>query len=244
MRVSRLYVPDGLAAGKRLELQEDVAHYVRTVLRLKKGQEIILFNGQGGEYLGRFDEVSRKHVTVDVLEFFERSVESSLKVVFGMGISRGDRMDWAVQKAVELGVNSMTPLITERCVIRFKDDDKKRQRLQHWRAIAQHAAEQSGRTLVPEMPEIDELNNWVERQHGLRVFLDPFAENALKDLCPGNNVITLLSGPEGGFSDQEREVAVQAGFTPVRLGQRILRTETAALAALSAVQTLWGDFSA
>ncbi|WP_305909543.1 16S rRNA (uracil(1498)-N(3))-methyltransferase [Methylomarinum sp. Ch1-1] len=244
MRVSRIYVADDLIVGKRLELQDEAAHYVRTVLRLKKGLDIILFNGQGGEYLGRFEEVSRKKVVVDVLEFSDRSVESSLEIVFGLGISRGDRMDWAVQKAVELGVNHMTPLLTERCVIKFKDEEKKRQRLIHWRNIAQHAAEQSGRTLLPHMSVVDELSLWVEGQQGLRIFLDPYAKQSLSDLPAGNGKVTLLSGPEGGFSEQERDIAVQAGFIPVRLGQRILRTETAALAALSAVQTLWGDFSA
>lgn len=244
MRVSRLYVANDLSVGSRLELQEQAAHYVRTVLRLKKGQEIVLFNGLGGEFHSRFMEVSRKKVIVDVLEYSDRSVESPLNVVFGLGISRGDRMDWAVQKAVELGVYSITPLMTERCVIRFKDDDKKQQRLQHWRAIAQHAAEQSGRTLLPDMPEIDELSAWLEGQQGLKVFLDPYAESSLQELQPENGIVTLLSGPEGGFSEQERDMAIEAGFIPVRLGQRILRTETAALAALAAVQMLWGDFSA
>lgn len=244
MRVSRLYVANDLSVGSRLELQEQAAHYVRTVLRLKKGQEIVLFNGLGGEFHSRFMEVSRKKVIVDVLEYSDRSVESPLNVVFGLGISRGDRMDWAVQKAVELGVNSITPLMTERCVIRFKDDEKKQQRLQHWRAIAQHAAEQSGRTVLPNMVAIDELSAWVEGQEGLKVFLDPYAESSLQALQPENGIVTLLSGPEGGFSEQERDMAVAAGFIPVRLGQRILRTETAALAALASVQMLWGDFSA
>jgi 16S rRNA (uracil1498-N3)-methyltransferase len=158
-----------------------------------------------------------------------------------MGISRGDRMDWAVQKAVELGVNHLTPLTTERCVIKF-NDDKKQQRHQHWQHIIQHAAEQSGRTRPPALGEISSLSQWVNQQQGLKVFLDPYAEHCLADLQPENQQLTLLSGPEGGFSDQEREIAKAAGFVPVRMGARILRTETAVLAALSAVQSLWGDF--
>ena len=241
MRVSRLYVADELVAGKQIELTDESAHYVRTVLRLKKDQDITLFNGQGGEYLCRFVEVSRKKVIVYMQEYIERSVESPLKVILGLGISRGDRMDWAVQKSVELGVNQVTPLLTDRCVIKF-NEGRKQQRLQHWRNIVQHAAEQSGRTHLPEMPEVNELAKWVMLQQGLKLFLDPYAEQSLADLQPDNGKVTLLSGPEGGFTEQERDIAKSAGFVPVRLGQRILRTETAVLASLSAIQMLWGDF--
>jgi len=242
MRVSRLYVSAPLNVGSRIELDDDAGHYVRSVLRLKQDQSIVLFNGQGGEYLGRFSEVSRKTVRVEIEQFVDRDVESPLAVTLGIGISRGDRMDWAVQKAVELGVTQLTPLITERCVIKFSDD-KKQQRLQHWQHIIQHAAEQSGRTRAPTLAEIANLENWVSDQQGLRVFLDPYAEQALTDLQPENRHVTLLSGPEGGFSEQERKIAKAAGFIPVRMGARILRTETAVLAALTAVQTLWGDFN-
>lgn len=241
MRISRLYVPVSLAEGRQILLDEDSAHYVRTVLRLKKDLQIILFNGSGGDYLCTLAEVSRKQVRVDVQQWLDRNVESLLTVTLGLGISRGDRMDLSVQKAVELGVNAMTPLVTERCVVQFKGD-KKQQRLQHWQKIVQHAAEQSGRTLLPVLTEIEPLSNWLDRQDGLKVFLDPYAEASLADLKPEGMKVTLLSGPEGGFSDQEREQAKAAGFTPVRLGGRILRTETASLAALSAVQMLWGDF--
>lgn len=241
MRVSRLYVAAPLHIGGRLELDDDAAHYVRSVLRLKQDQNIVLFNGQGGEYQCRFREVSRKTVRVEIEHFVDRDVESPLAVTLGLGISRGDRMDWAVQKAVELGVSCLTPLVTERCVIKF-NDDKKQQRLQHWQHIAQHAAEQSGRTYCPLPSEIANLSDWVGRQQGLRVFLDPYAQQSLADLKPEDSRVTLLSGPEGGFSEQERQIAKAAGFVPVRMGARILRTETAVLAALTAVQTLWGDF--
>lgn len=242
MRVSRLYVSAPLNVGSRIELDDDAAHYVRSVLRLKQDQAIVLFNGQGGEYLGRFSEVSRKTVRVAIEQFVDRNVESPLAVTLGIGISRGDRMDWAVQKAVELGVAQLTPLVTERCVIKF-NDDKKLQRLQHWQHIIQHAAEQSGRTRSPAIGEIADLPAWVNDQQGLKIFLDPYAEQALADLQPIDRHVTLLSGPEGGFSEHERQIAKAAGFIPVRMGARILRTETAVLAALAAVQTLWGDFN-
>jgi 16S rRNA (uracil1498-N3)-methyltransferase len=180
-------------------------------------------------------------VRAHIEQFIERDVESPLLVKLGIGISRGDRMDWAIQKAVELGVSQLAPLITERCVIKF-NDEKKQQRWQHWQGIVQHAAEQSGRTRLPVLTQIDEFALWLQQQHGLCVFLDPFAEQTLTELEPLDHKVTLLSGPEGGFSDKERQAAKALGFVPVRLGARILRTETAVLSALTAVQTLWGDF--
>ena len=241
MRISRLYTTAALQIGKILELDDDNAHYARSVLRLKNDAPIILFNGTGGEFLGKVVEVSRKNVRVELETFIERSVESNLKIQLGLGISRGDRMDFSVQKAVELGATSITPLITERCVVQFKDE-KKSQRWQHWQKIIQHAAEQSGRTVLPGFEDVSTLNSWVAEQGGLKVFLDPYAEKNLAQLTPGSNSVTLLTGPEGGFSSAERDLAKAAGFIPVRLGARILRTETASLAALSAVQMLWGDF--
>jgi 16S rRNA (uracil1498-N3)-methyltransferase len=243
MRVSRLYVPLPLALNGQVELDDDNGHYVRTVLRLKKDDAIILFNGNGGEYSCVLIEVSRKTVLIKVKSWSDRNVESPLQVTLGLGISRGDRMDLSVQKAVELGANQVTPLMTDRCVVQFKGE-KKPQRLQHWQKIIQHAAEQSGRTVLPELTEIAALQNWIGNQQGLKVFLDPYAEKSLAELQPDGMKIALLTGPEGGFTDQERNAAKAAGFIPVRLGSRILRTETAAIAALAAVQMLWGDFRA
>ena len=242
MRVSRLYTTATLSTGKTIELDEDNGHYLRTVLRLKKDTDIILFNGNGGEYLGSISEVSRKAVLIDIKQWIERSVESPLIITLGLGISRGDRMDFTVQKAVELGVNHITPLLTEHCVVQLKGE-KRPQRLLHWQKIAQHAAEQSGRTLVPPLMDIHHLQHWVGQQQGLKVFLDPYATTSLAELSPINGQVTLLTGPEGGFADQERELAKAAGFIPVSMGKRILRTETASLAALAAVQMLWGDFT-
>lgn len=241
MRVSRLFVEQSLTVGNRIELDDDAAHYLRSVLRLKPQQSIVLFNGNGGEYSGLLSEVSRKAVRIEIQRFIDRDVESPLSIRLGLGISRGDRMDWAVQKAVELGATELTPLITERCVIKF-DHDKKQQRLQHWKHIIQHAAEQSGRTRLPSLQPITDIDAWLVKQSGLRIYLDPYAEASLAKLQPHDNSVTLLTGPEGGFSERERQLAQQIGFTAIKLGARILRTETAALSALTAVQTLWGDF--
>lgn len=243
MRVSRLYVAMPLAVQETIELDEDCAHYVRTVLRLKKAYLVVLFNGLGGEYQAEIIEVSRKQVLVKILSFVERDVESPLQVLLGLGVSRGERMDFAVQKSVELGVAQITPLITDHCVVQLKGD-KESNKIRHWQKISQHASEQSGRTVMPLIDNVELLADWVERQSGLKVFLDPFAAQTLQDLKPEDNKVTLLAGPEGGFSEQERDIAKQAGFIPVRLGPRILRTETAALSALTAVQVLWGDLSA
>ena len=243
MRVSRLYIDEPLNVRQKLTLNENAAHYLRTVLRLKKDASVILFNGLGGEYVCSLLEVSRKNVRVLIDEKIERSVESSLNVHIGMGISRGDRMDMAIQKSVELGVNCITPLITERCNVIIKTD-KIEQKLKHWQKIAQHAAEQSGRTVVPKIEKITQLKSWINKsfEPSSKIFLDPYSTMPLTQLNETPSKIILLTGSEGGFSDQERQLAITHHFIPIRLGQRILRTETASLAALSAVQLLWGDF--
>lgn len=243
MRVSRLCVPDLLEVGQKIDLQEESAHYIRTVLRLKKDQAITLFNGLGGEFLCVTVLVAKKKVSVQIIEAIDRTAESSLYLKLGLSISRGGRMDWGIQKAVELGANNITPLITERCVVKFKDENKKQLKHQHWKNIVQHATEQSGRTILPTVAEISSLAEWIKnQQEGLKVFLDPYADKSLSELTPDKMQITLLSGPEGGFSSREKELAIAANFTPIRLGNRVLRTETASLAAISAAQVLWGDF--
>ena len=241
MRISRLYVSRPLNCGQHIELDDDSAHYVRTVLRLGKDDKIVLFDGSGGDYLSALLEVSRNRVAVVIEQRQLRDVESPLTIVLGLGMARGDRMDLSVQKAVELGVNHITPIETERCLVQLKGD-KRIQRFGHWQRIIQHAAEQSGRSVLPELSPITPLHHWIGEQQGLRLFLDTYAEVSLADLQPENMRVTLLTGPEGGFAEHERDAAKSASFIPVRLGGRILRTETASLAALSAVQMLWGDF--
>lgn len=241
MRVSRLFVDLPLESGREVALDAEAAHYLRSVLRLKAGQQVVLFNGRGGEFGCRLLEVSRQTVRAVAETHMAREVESPLVVRLGLGISRGDRMDWSLQKAVELGVCRLTPLTTEHCVIRL-DAGRQQQRHQHWQGIIHHAAEQCGRTRLPLLEEVTALPAWVSDQQGLKVFLDPYAEHSLGELPAPTDCLTLLSGPEGGFSDREREIARGQGFIPVRMGARILRTETAVLAALTAAQTLWGDF--
>lgn len=244
MRISRLYLPVSMETGAEIVLDEERAHYLRTVLRLKRGFELTVFNGAGGEFAARIGACHREEVSLTVGEYRPVDRESRLHVHLGLGISRGERMDLAIQKAVELGVGAITPLFTERCVVQL-DAERKAQRLEHWRRVVWAACEQSGRNRVPEVLEPQDLDAWLPKPSGLRVFLDPYASLSLRELAPaGEEAVTLLSGPEGGFGDAERDAAVAASFIPVRLGPRVLRTETAALAALAAIQTLWGDLAA
>ncbi|MGR8933718.1 MAG: 16S rRNA (uracil(1498)-N(3))-methyltransferase [Gammaproteobacteria bacterium] len=242
MRIARLYVHLPLTAGQTVDLDQDCAHYLRTVLRLSTGAALVLFNGNGCDYDAVVTDTGRSRVAVCVKAKRQRSVESPLAVTLGLSISRAERMDWALQKAVELGVSHITPLLAERCVVQLKGD-KIAQKTAHWRKILHHAAEQCGRTVLPILSPPQQPADWASQQQGLKIFLDPYAATGLRQLHPEAGLVALLSGPEGGFTDWERQTAQIAGFIPVRLGPRILRTESAALAALAAVQTLWGDLA-
>jgi 16S rRNA (uracil1498-N3)-methyltransferase len=158
-----------------------------------------------------------------------------------MGISRGERMDFSIQKAVELGVSHFQPLFTERCMVQLKGD-RQQSRLDHWQGVIRHACEQSGRALLPSIAEPSNLPNWLCSFTGYGLMLDHRAEHSLASLSAPKDSLTLLVGPEGGLSQAERDLAMQHNFAAGRMGPRVLRTETAPLAALSAIQTLWGDF--
>ena len=240
VRTSRLYLADKLVPETTLELDETSAHYVRNVLRLNKDNELILFNGNGVEYAAILTLVSRKSVTVWIGEGSVRDCESPLKIHLALGISRSERMDLAIQKSVELGVNTIVPLITERCVVKVTNN-RREQKQQHWQKIVQHACEQCGRSVLPSVAEPQAIEHWLPDASGFKLFLDPRADATLKQHAPDCSDVWILSGPEGGFSPGERAKVTQAGFKGVRLGPRILRTETAALTAISVVQALWGD---
>lgn len=242
MRISRLYTSGALNVGSNLELDETSAHYVRNVLRLSKGSELILFNGDGLDYKAILSLVSRKSVIANIGGRQVRDCESALKISLALGISRGERMDLAIQKSVELGVNHIIPLITERCVVKF-NDDRSTQKCRHWNRIAQHACEQCGRSRLPSVAEPQVFSDWINRSAGFKLILDPTAETSLKQVHPDKSEICILSGPEGGFSVGELAEAKKAEFIGVRMGPRILRTETAALTAISVVQGLWGDLA-
>lgn len=242
MRIARLYVQAELSTGATLRLDDDSSHYLRTVLRLKQGYPLTLFNGDGHDYPARVESIGREGVWLSIGPGSMRDTESPLDTHLGLGISRGERMDYAIQKSVELGVSRITPLFTEHCVVRL-EEDRKDSRRQHWLRIIRAACEQCGRNRLPVLDPPQALADWLPLATGLRIFLDPQGAASLAGLGVPDHQVTLLSGPEGGFAERERIQARQAGFVPVRLGPRILRTETAVLAALAAIQTRWGDFS-
>ena len=238
----RFYCPLPLVSGQYLELPDEVARHAVGALRLRDGEAVTLFNGDGSEYVGVLLITGRRTAAL-IGERHEVRRESPLAVTLVQGISGGERMDLTIQKAVELGVTAIQPVVMRRTVVKLAGDKLEKRRA-HWQAVAISACEQCGRNLIPEIAPIREFAVWQRGlvDAGMRLMLDPEGERTLADLDPPAGPISLLAGPEGGFDPGERVAAGRAGFSGIRLGARILRTETAALAALAAMQTLWGDF--
>jgi 16S rRNA (uracil1498-N3)-methyltransferase len=241
---TRLYVPHSLESGTSLVLDPERSHYVSRVLRLRAGDDLVLFDGSGREHAGTVSSALRKGVTVSVGAARERDVESPLAVRLIQGLSRGDRMDFVVQKATELGVQRITPVITEFSVVRL-DAAKAEKRVEHWTRIAQAACEQCGRNRIPAIDPPQPLAGVLgPRAAGSeRVVLHPGAAGALASLQAPDSRIELLIGPEGGFSEGELEKITAAGYLACSFGSRILRTETAAIAALAVLQARYGDLT-
>jgi 16S rRNA (uracil1498-N3)-methyltransferase len=244
VRLTRVYVDAPLAAGTRVILEGNAASHVTRVLRLRVGEALTLFNGAGGEYAASIEAARGGRLTVAVGEPRTVERESPLTLTLAQGVSRGERMDLVVQKATELGVSAIVPLFTERSVVRLGAQQAER-KLNHWRAIAIAACEQSGRNRLPKVaPPVslaDVLRSGADREGG-RLLLSPGATSRLDALPRPATSVTVLIGPEGGLTNAEQEAAVAAGFLPVRLGPRVLRTETAAIAALALLQREFGDF--
>jgi 16S rRNA (uracil1498-N3)-methyltransferase len=232
-----------LAVGRLIELPSDTARHAIGALRLRSGDSVTLFNGDGAEYAGTLEPLG-KGAAVRLTERSEPERESNLHITLVQGISSGERMDLTLQKSVELGVAAIQPLMMRRSVVRLSGD-KAEKRLRHWRGIVVSACEQCGRNRLPPVAEIEYFPVWLRQSQppGLqRYLLDPEAPASLRDLSAPTGAIQLLAGPEGGFDPAEHKAALAAGCIPLRLGPRILRTETAALAALAAMQAIWGDF--
>lgn len=242
--MTRIYQPISLAIQQKIRLDDQAAHHLVRVLRAKIGDDLILFNGQGGEYSAVISHIDKKKVEVDVLDFIPREVESPVRIHLAQGVARGEKMDFVVQKAVELGVAHITPLISERCNVRL-DSEREEKRLQHWRAITISACEQSGRNRLPPISPMIAFKDWVSTvQADLKFVLSPHVENKLPiNQLPANATVLLLIGPEGGLSEEEVSSAIQRGFLPLNLGPRVLRTETATIAAITALQLRYGDFA-
>ncbi|WP_404438615.1 16S rRNA (uracil(1498)-N(3))-methyltransferase [Stutzerimonas chloritidismutans] len=238
MRIPRFFIDSSLTLGAHV-LPEASAHYISRVLRLAAGASVQLFDGSGREYRGELVEVGKKQVTVELNEALPGLPEPGLRIHLGQGLSRGERMDWAIQKATELGAVEITPIITERCEVRLKDE-RADKRLAHWRQIAVSACEQCGRSVIPTIHPPSPLQEWLAVEAELKLVLHPVAEPLSAHRRPAT--LAFLIGPEGGLNNAEVEQARGAGFQPARLGPRVLRTETAPVVALSIAQQLWGDF--
>jgi 16S rRNA (uracil1498-N3)-methyltransferase len=236
---TRIHILEPLTVDARFALPEGAARHVGQVLRMRPGELITLFNGAGGEYDAVIETVEKRAVQVRVESYREVERESPLAMTLAQCVSKGERMDYTIQKAVELGVAAIVPLLSERSVVKL-DEERWEKKLEHWRGVVISACEQSGRTRVPHVFPVQKLEAWLATAQGPRLVLAPGGHHSLRQLPPAQ-AATLLVGPEGGLSDQEIALAVHKGFTAVGLGPRVLRTETAGVAALAALQALWGD---
>lgn len=244
MRVPRIYQSiDNLQQGQTVQLDDDGVAHIGRVLRMENGDNISLFNGDGNDYLAEITDVSKKSITVTVLSCEANNSESPLDLHLGQVISRGDRMEFTVQKSVELGVTTITPLFSDRCGVKLNGErlDKK---LQQWQKIVISACEQSGRSVVPIVRPAMTLAQWCEEQtSAVKLNLHPRASHGINglQLNADNHKVRLLIGPEGGLSDEEIAMTETHHFTDILLGPRVLRTETASLTAITALQVKFGD---
>jgi 16S rRNA (uracil1498-N3)-methyltransferase len=242
----RIYFSGELQAGRQCVLPLPQAHHAVRVLRLKAGDTVVLFNGDGAEYAAVIVDAGRDRLALDVTARAAVDRESLLAVTLAQAVSGGERMDYTVQKAVELGAAVIQPLIAERSVVRLQGE-RAAKRAEHWQAVVVASCEQCGRNRLPRVLPLLPIDAYLagqaaRRDGELRLMLSPRSTRGLHDLERPAGAIVLLAGPEGGFSPPEEHAAERAGFVPARLGPRVLRTETAAIAALAAMQALWGDF--
>ncbi len=241
---TRLFVSGALINASEFELVGDRARYLSKVLRARVGDELTIFNGEGLAWPATIRILAKNSVTLSLGEGTDAGTESALKIHLVQGVSRGERMDFVVQKATELGVNRITPVLTEYAMVKLNGDRAEKRR-DHWQKITASACEQSGRTRLPLIDAPVTLKNWFgnkPEQADAELILVPGAKLPLTQVAATANTVCILIGPEGGFSDIEYGDAQAAGFTAVSLGPRVLRTESAALAALAVMQSLWGDF--
>lgn len=241
---TRIYAPDAMAPGAHLSLSGAAAHHLSRVLRATVGDQLVVFN-DGVEFSAVITRVDKQSVSVKLGQGAAIDRENPLRCVLAQAISTGERMDLTLQKAVELGIHEVQPLYSERSIVRL-DADRTLKRVEHWRQIMIGACEQCGRNKVPSVTSPQPVIEWLgalppPATGELRIMLSPRAEQRLAELTRPAQVV-LMAGPEGGFTEVEAALARQRGFVELKLGPRVLRTETAALAAFSAINTLWGDF--
>ncbi len=243
MRITRNYIDHALQVGSKLELPETIATHLLRVLRLSAGDELVLFNGDGKDYRARIVETGKRGARVDLLAATEVNAESPLRITLAQAIARGEKMDWVLQKATELGVSCIAPVSTERTEVRL-DAERSDRRMQHWQGVVASACEQCGRATLPHLEEPQALAQFLAARTDppeLLLALDPQGDLHLDTLPPATS-LCLVIGPEGGLSDRDLAAIGAAGGRGLRLGPRILRTETAGLAAISALQARLGDW--
>lgn len=241
MRIPRIYHPEPLPAQGKIMLSDDAANHVGRVMRMQAGQEVMLFDGSDAEFPAVITNSSKKSVEVDIQERREHSVESPLDIHLGQVISRGEKMEFTIQKSVELGVKTITPLISERCGVKL-NAERFEKKLAQWQKIAISACEQCGRNTVPEIRPVMKLEDWcAEEYDGLKLNLHPRAKYSINTLPEPVSKVRLLIGPEGGLSAEEISMTEDYKFDEILLGPRVLRTETAAMTVITALQVRFGD---
>lgn len=240
---TRIFFAEPLAENQELPLPEAAFRHLVQVLRMQAGDTFVVFNGEGGEYAATLTQVEKKRALAHIGEHVTTDRESPLDLRLAQCVSKGERMDYTIQKAVELGVTRIQPLLSLRSVVRM-DAERWDKKLEHWQGVIVSACEQSGRTRVPVLLPVLPLASWLTEagQRGTGLTLDPQARQGLRAMPAPAGPVTLLVGPEGGLSAEELDAAYRAGFTGIRMGPRVLRTETAGVAALAALQAQWGDW--
>jgi 16S rRNA (uracil1498-N3)-methyltransferase len=244
MSIPRFHSTEKLSPGSLVKLSDNAAIHAGRALRMKVGDQVVLFNGDGNNYLCELNFMSKNEVSVKVKSMSANNCESPLNITLIQAISSGDRMDFTIQKAVELGVTAIQPISSQRSVVRLSGDRAEKRR-EHWQNVVISACEQSGRSFVPLVAAATSLPQWLSQNEkaDLRILLLPGATQSLHDMVKPEGNIHLLIGAEGGLTEEEINLATHYQFASIRLGNRILRTETAALSAISAIQTRWGDFN-
>ncbi|MBX3617687.1 16S rRNA (uracil(1498)-N(3))-methyltransferase [Nitrosomonas sp.] len=246
---ARFYHPEAITVGQMIELSADNKHHAARVLRLRNGDPITLFNGHGGEFRARIDIISKDRIVVFVDSFQDTNRESPLQIELAQAICVNEKMDWIIQKSIELGVSRIQPVSTARSIVHLSNE-RSGKRLQHWQKIAISTCEQCGRNQVPPIDPMITLSEWLSQKkmnrtvQDILIMLSTTATKSLKDIPePVTDAkVALIIGPEGGFTADEELAMTHSGFVPLHLGNRILRTESAALAAIAAMQALWGDY--
>ena len=246
MEENRFYHSENLELKHVVELGTQTHIHATKVLRLKVGDQFALFNGDGFDYVARVIELSKHNTSVEIVDRYEVNHESPLKITLSQGLAAGDKMDWIIQKAVELGIQSIQPLLTERSIVKL-DRERADKKLEHWRTVAISACEQTGRSIIPDISSPVHLTQWLSNQNpttdSLKLILTPAKAQNINHLEKPSSPVIFMVGPEGGFSEKEMNLALSSTFIPVNFGKRVLRTETASIVALSIMQNLWGDFA-